>query len=66
MLRCVSAFPRPGSGLGTSAQVHRNTARDQRLEELRLFAEGNGGVAHVSRTDPDRPELGEWCHTQAR
>ena len=44
----------------------REAAWNQRLEELRLFAEGNGGVAHVSTTDPEQPELGSWCHKQAR
>ena len=41
-------------------------AWDQRLKELRQVAEANGGVAHVSRLDPDRPALGVWCMTQAR
>ena len=41
-------------------------AWDQRLEELRLVAEGNGGVANVLETDPDRSELGVWCSNQAR
>ena len=44
----------------------REAAWDQRLEELRLFAEGNEGVAHVSDGDPERPELGTWCRNQVR
>ena len=44
----------------------REAAWDQKLEELRLFAEANGGVAHVSKGDPERPELGTWCDNQAR
>jgi hypothetical protein len=35
-----------------------------RLEELRLVAAGNGGTAHVSQGDPERPALGTWCNTQ--
>ena len=41
-------------------------AWEQSLEELRLVAEGNGGVANVSRTDMERPGLGKWCSNQAR
>jgi len=37
---------------------------DKSFEELRLFVEADGGVAHVSQTDQDRPGLGEWCNTQ--
>ncbi|KAJ1486856.1 hypothetical protein T484DRAFT_1890083 [Baffinella frigidus] len=36
----------------------------QRLEELRVVAEGNGGDAHVPQGDPERPQLGTWCATQ--
>ena len=43
-----------------------DTAWDKSLEELRLVAEANGGVAHVPQRDPERPELGLWCMTQAR
>jgi len=39
---------------------------DQSLEELRLVAAGNGGLANVSKKDPQRPELGKWCERQAR
>ena len=41
-------------------------AWDQSFEELRLVAEGNGGEAHVSRGDPERPELALWCSRQVR
>ena len=41
-------------------------AWDQRLEELRLVAKANGGVAHVPRSDPEWQALGAWCHMQAR
>jgi len=34
---------------------------DQSWEELRMVAEGNGGVANVSEKDPERPALGKWC-----
>ena len=44
----------------------REAAWNQRLEELRLFAKDHGGVAHVLGGDPERPELGTWCHNQAR
>ncbi|KAJ1472546.1 hypothetical protein T484DRAFT_1975134 [Baffinella frigidus] len=40
------------------------TAWGQSLEELRLFAKANGGVAHASRSDPERAELGHWCTYQ--
>ena len=39
---------------------------NQSFEKLRLFAEANGGVAHVPQGDPEQPELGEWCVTQVR
>ncbi|KAJ1472545.1 hypothetical protein T484DRAFT_1839932 [Baffinella frigidus] len=55
-----------GVGQGTVAQVERDAAWDQRLEELRLFKEGTGGVAHVSQGDPERMALGEWCMTQRK
>ena len=41
-------------------------AWDKSFEELRLVAAADGGVAHVSTSDPDRQALGEWCNTQAR
>ena len=62
----VSAFPHPGGRQGTPAQVQRDAAWDQRLEELRLFAEANRGVANVPRDDPEHPALGDWCHSQVR
>ena len=49
------------------AKVSQHDANwDQRLEELRLVAAANGGVAHVPKGNLERPELGEWCHHQAR
>ena len=39
---------------------------DERLEELRLVAEANGGKAHVPQGDSERPGLGVWCMTQVR
>ena len=38
---------------------------DQRLEELRLVAEANGGVAEVSVGEPERVALRTWCNRQA-
>ncbi|KAJ1486431.1 hypothetical protein T484DRAFT_1789583 [Baffinella frigidus] len=52
---------RDGKGQAAAAQVSRNDAAwDERLEELRLFAQGNGGLANVSQRDPERPGLGRW------
>jgi len=36
------------------------------LEELRLVAEGNGGVANVPEGSSERKDLGKWCSKQAR
>ena len=41
-------------------------AWDKSFEELRLVAEANGGVAHVSQLDTERRALGKWCDNQAR
>ena len=41
-------------------------AWDTSFEELRAVAAGNGGVAHVTRRDPERPALGRWCNEQVR
>ena len=38
-------------------------AWDHMFDELRVFAESNGGEAHG---DPERPALARWCHKQAR
>ena len=55
-----------GREQGPSAQMQRDAAWDQSFEELRLVAKANGGVAHVSQDDLERPQLGIWCRTQAR
>ena len=43
-----------------------DAAWDKSFEELRLFAKANGGVAHVSKTHPERAKLGIWCNNQVR
>jgi hypothetical protein len=71
-LRLGSVVLRGGTLIGrlvrvadlTGGQTHE-ALWDQRLEELRLVATANGGVAHVPRRDPEQPELGVWCNTQA-
>ena len=40
-------------------------AWDHMFEELRVFMRLNGGDAHVSRGDPERPALVVWCQKQA-
>jgi len=44
----------------------RDAAWDEWYEELLMVFSGNGGVAHVKQTDPERWELGRWCNAQAR
>ena len=58
-----SCAPPPQIGFNFDLQ---EATWDQSFKKLRLFAEANGGVAHVPTNDPERPELGDWCRTQAR
>ena len=45
---------------------YREDSWEQSFKALRLFAEANGGLVHVSEYDPEQPELGLWCSRQAR
>jgi hypothetical protein len=39
---------------------------DKAFDELRVIAAANGGKAHVTQRDPERPGLGTWCVHQVR
>ena len=43
-----------------------DSAWNQRLAELWLYKEANGGKVDVPRNDLEWPGLGDWCNTQAR
>ena len=45
---------------------HIEAAWDQSFEELCTVSKANGGTAHVTRGDLERPELAIWCSAQVR
>ena len=45
---------------------YREDSWEQSFEKLRLVAKDNGGKAHVTIGDQERPELAWWCFRQVR